>query len=84
MVVTSPRRRIDLDDIEMVWRVEKGQASVQVEPAPQSGLPRACETLLRVDEGGFVFGMSSKTMPDKGSGLSGDHTGRKTHAHDGR
>jgi ATP-binding cassette subfamily C protein len=65
MVVTSPRRRIDLDDIEMVWRVEKGQASVQVEPAPQSGLPRACETLLRVDEGGFVFGMSSKTMPDK-------------------
>lgn len=47
----------------MVWRVERGEASVVVEPAQGSDLPRASETLLRVPRGGYIFGISSQTMP---------------------
>jgi len=65
MAFTAPKRRIDLDDTGMVWRVESGQASVMVEPAPESDLPRASETLLRVSRGGYVFGISSKGVTDQ-------------------
>jgi NHLM bacteriocin system ABC transporter ATP-binding protein len=65
MAYTAPKRRIDLDSTGMVWRVEQGQASVMVEPAPGSDLPRASETLLRVSKGGYVFGISSEGMADR-------------------
>ena len=65
MAFTTPRRRIDLDSTGMVWRVEDGQASVMVEPAPDSDLPRASQMLMRVAKGGYVFGISSETMADK-------------------
>jgi len=65
MAFTAPKRRIDLDSTGMVWRVEKGEVSVMVEPAPDSDLPRASETLLRIPKGGYVFGVSSEGMADK-------------------
>ncbi|MEF2230431.1 MAG: NHLP bacteriocin export ABC transporter permease/ATPase subunit [Pseudodesulfovibrio sp.] len=65
MAYTAPRRRIDLDDTGMVWRVERGAASVMVEPAPEAGLPRASRTLLTVEEGGVIFGFSSQGMADR-------------------
>jgi len=65
MAFTTPKRRIDLDSTGMVWRVESGQASVMVEPAPDSDLPRASETLMRVPKGGYIFGISSEGMTEK-------------------
>lgn len=65
MAYTAPRRRIDLDSTDMVWRVEEGAASVMVEPAADSDLPRASETLLRIPAGGYIFGVSSEGMADK-------------------
>ncbi len=65
MAFTAPKRRIDLDDTGMVWRVKSGQASIMVEPAPNSDLPRASETLVRVPKGGYIFGISSFGMTDK-------------------
>ncbi|MBI9079686.1 MAG: NHLP bacteriocin export ABC transporter permease/ATPase subunit [Pseudodesulfovibrio sp.] len=64
MSFTAPKRRIDLDSTGMVWHVKKGKASVMVEPAPGSDLPRTSETLLRVQEGGYIFGFSSEGMTD--------------------
>jgi len=64
MAYTAPKRRIDLDSTDMVWRVEKGEVSVMVEPAPGSDLPRASETLMRIPKGGYVFGISSEGMTD--------------------
>lgn len=61
----APRRRIELDSPDMVWRVARGRVSVMVEPAPESGLPRASETLLRVSQGGYVFGVSSEDVADR-------------------
>src|SRR6056297_3497607 len=61
----APRRRIELDSPDMVWRVARGRVSVMVEPAPESGLPRASETLLRVSQGGYVFGVSSEGVADR-------------------
>ena len=65
MHYATPKRRIDLDDTGMVWRVARGEASVVVEPAPGSDLPRASQTLLRVPQGGYVFGISSQIMPEQ-------------------
>jgi len=65
MAFAAPRRRIDLDDTGMVWRVERGAASVMVEPAPEADLPRASRTLLTVGEGGVIFGFSSQGMTDR-------------------
>ncbi|MGE4552383.1 MAG: NHLP bacteriocin export ABC transporter permease/ATPase subunit [Desulfovibrionaceae bacterium] len=53
-----PRHRIVLDDPGMVWNVAEGSASVVLEPAPGSGLPRASEVLANVEAGGFVFGLA--------------------------
>lgn len=65
MDYATPKRRIDLDDTGMVWRVVSGEASVVVEPAPGSDLPRASETLMRVPQGGYIFGISSEVMPEQ-------------------
>ncbi|WP_419786988.1 NHLP bacteriocin export ABC transporter permease/ATPase subunit [Pseudodesulfovibrio sp.] len=62
MARAIPRRRIELDDTGMVWRVERGAASVMVEPAPEAGLPRASRTLFKAEEGGYIFGFSSGEM----------------------
>lgn len=65
MSYTTPRRRIDLDSTDMVWRVEEGAASVMIEPAQNSDLPRASKTLVRVFKGGYIFGISSEGIADK-------------------
>ena len=62
MAFAAPRRRIELDDTGMVWRVERGAASVMVEPAPEADLPRASRTLFTADQGGVIFGFSSQGM----------------------
>jgi ATP-binding cassette subfamily C protein len=56
------KRRIDLDTLDMAWRVEAGEASVMAEPAPESDLPRASATLLRVPAGGVIHGFSSEPL----------------------
>ncbi|MDD3311173.1 NHLP bacteriocin export ABC transporter permease/ATPase subunit [Pseudodesulfovibrio sp.] len=62
MVRAAPRRRIELDDTGMVWRVEAGAASVMVEPAPEADLPRASATLRQAREGDCIFGFSSGVL----------------------
>jgi len=65
MVRAAPRRRIELDDLGMVWLVEAGAASVMVEPAPEADLPRASATLYQAREGECIFGFSSGGMSDR-------------------
>lgn len=65
MTFAAPKRRIDLDDTGMVWRVDRGAVTVMAEPAPGSDLPRASRRLLSVEQGGYVFGISSLGMTDR-------------------
>ena len=65
MTFAAPKRRIDLDDTGMVWRVDRGAVTVMAEPAPGADLPRASRTLLSVEQGGYVFGISSQGMEDR-------------------
>lgn len=64
MAGSAPRRRIELDTPDMVWRVAEGDAWIVLEPAPDSGLPRSALAVARIPAGGYAFGLAaSKDMP---------------------
>lgn len=65
MNTAAPRNRIKLDSRDVVWIVQEGEASVIVEPAAGSDLPRATESLVRAPQGSAFFGVcSSEALPD--------------------
>ncbi len=64
MAGSAPRRRIELDTPDMVWRVAEGEAWIVLEPASDSGLPRSALAVVRIPAGGYAFGLAaSEDMP---------------------
>ncbi|BBD08225.1 NHLP bacteriocin export ABC transporter permease/ATPase subunit [Desulfovibrio ferrophilus] len=59
MAATAPRRRIELDSLDMAWKVTGGDAYIVAEPAAGSGLPRGTETLARIGHDGVVVGVTA-------------------------
>ncbi|MBU1001047.1 MAG: NHLP bacteriocin export ABC transporter permease/ATPase subunit [Proteobacteria bacterium] len=59
MAATAPRRRIELDSLDMAWKVTGGEAYIVAEPAADSGLPRITETLARIGHDGVVVGLTA-------------------------